>query len=197
MLAALSTLLALALALTAVLWHQHQHHRAACAAMAAWQYLDRSESELQGLLARFAPEDSQAAAVSSALEMKRLLERKRSGARHDIHSLANPEIHLVALAGSGADYQVLDCAIARIDLDALQASGLLCDATSVQAGNCSFSAAVSREGLRRFLLAENAPWAAPTLRWYLRLPMDTALILIHVQESSAQKQIETVSPASI
>lgn len=194
MLAALA--LCALLALTAVLWHQHQHHRAACAAMAAWQYLDRSESELQGLLTRLAPEDSQAAAVSSALEMKRSLERKRSGARYDIHTLAKPEIHLVALAHHRANYRVLDTAIAQLDLDALQASGLLSDATSVQTGNGSFAAALSREGLRRFLLPENAPWAAPTLRWYLRLPMDTALILIHVQESTAQKQIETVSPAS-
>lgn len=196
----LAALVALALALAAALaalWHQRRRGAEGRLCLAAWQSLTRSDEELQSLIARYASGSEEAEALTRALGMKRALDRRRSGARHDIHSLANPEIHLVALAGSDADYQVLDCAIARLDLAALQAAGLLSDATSVLGGPRVFAAALSREALRRYLLPENTPWAAPTLRWFLRLPESTALIVVRVREAGAPIQIETQSPGAV
>ena len=196
----IAALVALALALAAALaalWHQRRRGAEGRLCLAAWQALTRSEEELQSLIARYASGSEKAEALTRALAIKRSLARRRSGARHDIHALANPEIHLVALAGSGADYQVLDSAIARLDLDALQTAGLLSDATSVLGGPRVFAAALSREALRRYLLPENIPWAAPTQRWVLRLPDAATLIVVRVQESTAPIQIETQSGAGI
>lgn len=201
MIAALIALtLALALALTAALtalWRQQRRNAEGRLYLAAWQSLTRSDEELKSLITRYAPGSEQATALDRALEMKRTLDRRRSGARHDIHSLAKPEIHLVALARTGADYLVVDTAIAQLDLDAIQAAGLLSDATSVLGGPRVFATALSREALRRYLLPENSPWAAPTLRWVLRLPETATLIVVRVQEATTSIQIETQSPAAV
>jgi hypothetical protein len=197
MIAALIALtFALAAALTA-LWRQERRNAEGRLCLAAWQSLTRSDEELKGLIARHTPGSEQATALDRALEMKRTLDRRRAGARHDIHALAKPEIHLVALAHDGADYQVVDTAIAQLDLAAIQAAGLLSDATSVLGGPRVFAAALSREALRRYLLPENSPWAAPTLRWVLRLPETATLIVIRVQETTTSIQIETQSPAAV
>jgi len=203
---ALILLLLLALALVGTshyrLWQRSTQERDLAR---AWRYLDRPEAELESLRQTYAASAARAGrsahdpalrALDAALAMQGALRRRVTRDRHEPDLAGDPEVHLVALRHSGAQYEVVSAAIGRLDLEALQRTGRLSDTSALHAAPPAFSAILGRDALRDYLLPENHPWATPTWRWYSRLPQDAQLVLVHLAPDprpAASEHPETVA----